>query len=149
MGTRTFVLCQACSWRVIRLVCSDSYRSRRVLSSTMTIIVTPGIDFIAPYLVKLSVPPIFLVLAAKYLATNHHLSIPTWVLVSASILSVPFISATKIIRKSVSDRRTAASLGARLVPVFEGKWIGNLDILSFLLRGFDTGYPGMCILSCY
>jgi hypothetical protein len=106
-------------------------------------IITPGIDFVVPYIAQLSIPPVLLTLAAKYFRTSYDLPIPTWIVVSASIFSVPLFSAIKIFWKSFGDRRAAASLGARLPPVWEGKWIGNVDIMTFLLERFDIGYPGM------
>jgi hypothetical protein len=102
-------------------------------------VITPGIDFLAPSLVKLSIPPILLTLAANYFGANY---IPTWLVVSASIINVPLVSATKIIWTSFSDKRAAAALGARLIPVVEGKLIGNFDVLKDLLRLSEFGYPG-------
>jgi hypothetical protein len=104
--------------------------------------ITPGIDFLAPYIAQ----PVLFTLAAKYLRASHHLPIPTWIVLSVSILSAPLISAAKVLWKSFVDRRAAALLGARLPPVWEGKWIANVDIMMFVHERFDIGYPGMFVL---
>ena len=106
-------------------------------------VVTPGIDFLAPQLLKLSIPPALLAVAGRYLASTYNSPIPTWVLASVSFLTVPVVSAVQIIWKSFKDRRDAAALGARLPPVFNGKSIGNLDILAFMRQQWDIGYPGL------
>lgn len=105
-------------------------------------VITPGVDFIVRHLVNFSLPPTLLAVALRYLAATYDFAVPTWLLVSGSILSVPLISATRIISKSVIDRRNAAAMGARLAPVIEGKSIGNLDILSVMRHDWDYGYPG-------
>jgi hypothetical protein len=107
------------------------------------VVITPGVDFIAHHLVNFSLPPALLVAAARYLAATHEFSVPTWVLVSGSILSVPLVSAARIIWKSFLDKRDAAAMGARLAPVIEGKSVGNLDVLSKMRHEWDYGYPGM------
>jgi hypothetical protein len=112
-------------------------------------IITPGIDFLVPYLVKLSIPPVLFTLTARYLGANYDLLIPRWTVIFASILSIPLVSASKIIWKSFIDRRAAAAHGARLIPVFEGKLIANLDILTFMLRHLEIGYPGAYILLAF
>lgn len=115
-------------------------------------VITPGIDFVVPYLVKFSISPVLFTLAGKYLSATYNIPIPTWVVVAISALSAPFLSTSKVIWKSISDRRAAAALGARPIPVPEGKWIGNLDILKYLHERFEIGYPGMsrmCIVIWY
>jgi len=102
-------------------------------------VITPGIDFLAPYLVKLTVLSAFLALASKYLGIDFNLPI----VVLTSVFGLLFISTAKVIWKSINDRQAAASLGARLMPVFDGKWIGNLDIMTFLIQQFEIGYPGV------
>lgn len=57
------------------------------------------------------------------------------------------LSVSRAIWKSISDRRAAAALGARPIPVVQGKWIGNLDILKHLKETLEVGYLGMYILT--
>ncbi|KAF9459406.1 CYP63 cytochrome P450 monooxygenase-like protein [Collybia nuda] len=102
---------------------------------------TPGIDFIIRHLVNFSLPPILLAATVRYLASTYDHAVPTWLLVSGSILSVPLASAARIIKKSFTDRRDAAAMGARLAPLIEGKSIGNLDILAIMTHAWDFGYP--------
>ena len=106
-------------------------------------IITPGIDFLAPHLLRLNIPPALLAVAGRYLASTYNSPIPTWVLVSVSVLTVPVVSAAQIIWKSFKDRWDAATLGASLPPVFNGKSIGNLDILAFMRQQWGIGYPGL------
>lgn len=101
-------------------------------------IITPGIDFLVPYLVKLSIPPLLFTLVAKYLV----LPIPRWIILFAYILCIPLVSAVTIIWKNANNRRAAAAHGARQMPVFEGELIGNLDIMTSMIKHFEFGYPG-------
>ncbi|GLB44358.1 putative cytochrome P450 monooxygenase [Lyophyllum shimeji] len=105
------------------------------------VVVTPGIDFIARHLVTFSVPSALFGVALRALGATYGYYIPTWAVVSGSVLFIPFLFTARVIYKRFSDRRQAAALGARLAPEINGKLIGNLDILSTMRRLWDTGYP--------
>ncbi|RDB18325.1 hypothetical protein Hypma_000510 [Hypsizygus marmoreus] len=105
------------------------------------VVVTPGIDFIARGLVIVGIPPALLVIAARSLAASYNFPIPTWVLVTTSLLIVPLLSAAHIVTTSFAKRRRAAALGARLAPEIEGTAIGNLDMLKKMRTLWETGYP--------
>lgn len=107
-------------------------------------VVTPGVDFIVRNLVTLSIPPTLLAVALRALTAAYDLPLPTWLVISGSILSVPLIIAVRIISKSLYEKRRAAALGARLAPQIQGKSIGNFDILGVMRDLWDTGYPGKC-----
>jgi hypothetical protein len=102
-------------------------------------IITPGIDLLVPNILKLSVPPILLVtLTTSYIKPT----VPTWLVVSASIISIPLVPILAIIWKSISDGRAAAAIGARPIPMVIGKLLGNFDILTEIKRLAGTAYPG-------
>ncbi|KAF8055213.1 cytochrome P450 monooxygenase pc-1 [Lyophyllum atratum] len=105
------------------------------------VIVTPGIDFIARHLALFSVPSALFAVCLRTLGTTYNYHIPTWVVVSGSVLFVPLLSTARIIYKTFKDKRRAAALGARLAPTVDGKSIGNIDILSTMRTLWDTGYP--------
>ena len=44
--------------------------------------------------------------------------------------------------RSYQKRNGARQLGAKLIPVAEGTWIGNVDRMIELARVFDTSYLG-------
>ncbi|KAF5378580.1 hypothetical protein D9615_007123 [Tricholomella constricta] len=105
------------------------------------VVVTPGVDFIALSLVKITVPSALFAFSLRALSNSYNYHVPTWALVSGSVLFVPLLSMARIIYKRFDDKRQAAALGARLAPTIDGKSIGNLDILSTMRRLWDTGYP--------
>ncbi|KAG5643869.1 hypothetical protein DXG03_009553 [Asterophora parasitica] len=104
-------------------------------------VVTPGIDFIARSLVKVVVPSVIFAFTMRILSDTYHYNISTWVLVSSSVIFVPFLSIARVIYKRFDHKRQAAAFGARLAPTIDGKSIGNIDILSTTRTLWDTGYP--------
>ena len=106
-------------------------------------VTTPGIDFIVASLAKMSLPPIVLAAVARVLADYFHHTIPTWLLVSTSALSIPFVSFLRIAATRLYNRYQAARLGARLAPEVPGHSIGNFDVMKRLRYMFDHDYPGV------
>jgi len=104
--------------------------------------ITPGVDYLTRSLVVLGLP-VALVVILRHFTDEFDFFIPTWLLVCLSTLTVPFYVTTRIIYNEISERRQAAAVGARLAPKAQGKWIGNLDILTTMMKYWRTGYPGM------
>ena len=48
----------------------------------------------------------------------------------------------RIAVNQIFKHREAARLRARIVPVAQGKWIGNFDVLRTMNEKFEFGYPG-------
>lgn len=108
----------------------------------MAAVVTPGVDLLAKGAFLLSLPA-FAAYAIGQI--NEHLRrtpIPTWILISTGIISVPTIAAARIILTRLKQRREAAALGAKMIPTAKGKWIGNADVFRTMQHNFLYGYPG-------
>ena len=107
------------------------------------VVVTPGIDFLAVSLCYLSLPVFAAIVLGKLNERVGGTAIPTWVLILAGIVSIPFIATFHIITTRLRHKREAASLGAKMIPSNLGTRPGNADILTMLQHGFLHGYPGM------
>ncbi|KAG6861395.1 hypothetical protein C0995_000524 [Termitomyces sp. Mi166 len=108
--------------------------------------ITPGVALIFYQVNTLVLPSAFfgflLTCLSNWGALGRY-TLPTWLVVLGSILFLPLISITRIIYKSLDDRRQAAKFGARPARRTDGKTIGNIDLLTTLRRLRDTGYIGM------
>jgi hypothetical protein len=104
---------------------------------------TPGIDFILRTLTRFGLPPILLSVVARALVREYgDYTIPTWVLISASLLSMPLIPITGIVGTRWYNRYHAWKLGARVAPEVRGKRIGNFDVLQMLEDSIQNDYLG-------
>ena len=73
------------------------------------------------------------------------LILPVWVVLSGTtiaLLSIPLVHAQY---QRWRDRRTAASLGATLVPTVPARLPGGIDLVTTLMKTFRTGYIGVYI----
>jgi hypothetical protein len=66
------------------------------------------------------------------------ISISSWWLVPGLIASLPL----GITFKNLAHNYEAAALGARPMPVLQGKMFGNIDLMLRLVEAMRTGYPG-------
>ena len=86
--------------------------------------------------------PATVVAAAYVLSRYGGWTIPAWAVCVAAIVTVPLVIGLAITIRCWLVYRAAERQGATLAPKWEGKWIGNLDVLKDLLHSFRTGYPG-------
>ena len=75
-------------------------------------------------------------------ALGLNLDVPWWEIISCSILALPCILLFHARYRYWSDRRTAASLGARLAPTVPMRLPGGIDLIAARLEAFRTGYIG-------
>ncbi|KAJ7509609.1 cytochrome P450 monooxygenase pc-1 [Mycena galericulata] len=104
--------------------------------------VSPGVSFLLRATPTLSVP-----LAVGFGLPSLCLrlggfKLPTWVDVLLALASLPLYAAYSVLRQTQRDRRAAAALNARLVPVVRGASIGGVDLLKQIRRAREVGYPG-------
>ncbi|KAG2011341.1 cytochrome p450 [Coprinopsis cinerea AmutBmut pab1-1] len=105
--------------------------------------VTPGVAFLTRNLV---VPTAFnygLATLALRVASNKISGIPRvpgWLLLALSVLVIPTRIAAALVYQQWRNQREAEKRGARLAPVLQGKRIGNMDQLSYLLNCWKNGY---------
>jgi len=102
---------------------------------------TPGVALLTRQILALLVP-VFVAIVVHQI----NVFIPIWLLVLATISSLPIYSAVGIFIQLILERRRAAAAGARLAPLVRGKLIGNVDILHVMMNNFKNGYPGMSAL---
>ncbi|OSC98991.1 cytochrome P450 monooxygenase pc-2 [Trametes coccinea BRFM310] len=103
----------------------------------------PGFSFLLGQLVTYFAPAMVLVLISQSLL-DALLGAEAWSpsIIVAALLSVPAGCAARIFFRDWSARRRAASLGAVLPPRWDGRLIGNFDLLTDFLERFHTGYLG-------
>lgn len=83
----------------------------------------------------------------KLLQSHIALPLPSWLIISVSILSRPILLLIQTKSSNWMDRKAAAACGAVLAPFMEES---PLDVISEFVAAFD-GYPGpifVFFLSC-
>jgi hypothetical protein len=110
-------------------------------------VLTPGAIFLARGFLSLLFPCIVIAGVRFLLHTQFDVFIPTWVLVTGSLLSVPVVIVARIAWDEVYQRHRAAVLGARLVPRLVGRWPGNIDVLIDVIDKVINSYPGEATFS--
>ncbi|KAF9007215.1 CYP63 cytochrome P450 monooxygenase-like protein [Cyathus striatus] len=106
------------------------------------VLITPGVDFLAHGAAFGSLPVFGAVAIGRLSSTHYGVEIPTWMLLTASVLSFPAIAAIRIVTTQIKHRRQAAAVGARLPPAIKGKLVGNFDVMMTLMKNFKNGYIG-------
>ncbi|KAJ7095943.1 cytochrome P450 [Mycena belliarum] len=103
----------------------------------------PGVVYLSSNAFLLSLPAVCTVAAARVLTATLDIAVPTWLVITLSVASLPLCTALSITLRSFKHRREAAALGARLPPISTpGKWPGNLDLLIQMQNHWKNGYPG-------
>jgi len=108
--------------------------------------IPPGIVYLARRLHHVVLPPVLVYIGTRAWAVVFTRSFPGWVKTPAYILSIPVALACSILYKDLRDRRQAAIRGAVLAPKVKSSWIGGIDILLSLTRGFGKSWIGTCIV---
>ncbi|KAJ7468614.1 cytochrome P450 monooxygenase [Mycena latifolia] len=101
----------------------------------------PGILFILKSFQKLLLPPGLTFLACQYAATLRNVYVPLWGIGMASLLVLPMWMFVRAKYLHFIEEREIYALGAERVPVVQGKWPGNLDLLLGRLKQGKDGYP--------
>ncbi|GBE84577.1 cytochrome P450 monooxygenase pc-3 [Sparassis latifolia] len=102
----------------------------------------PGVSFLVRGAVLIAAPPAFVIYLNNFLSRHFQHTLPTWIAVLAAVLSTPIIIVLNNWLRSWRIRRAAVRLGAVLPPRWDGKWIGNIDLLRKSMDAFLNGYPG-------
>lgn len=107
--------------------------------------IPPGIVYLARRLHLAVFPPVLVYIGTRVWVVFTK-PFPGWVKTPAYILSIPVALACSILYKDLRDRRQAAIRGAVLAPKVKSSWIGGIDILLSLTRGFGKRWIGTCIM---
>jgi hypothetical protein len=67
---------------------------------------------------------------------------PVWAFVASSVIALPAILYVQSELQYWRDKRTAATLGARLAPRVSGKRLFGMDVVAAILEAHDSGYIG-------
>lgn len=103
--------------------------------------IPPGIVYLARRLHLAVFPPVLVYIGTRVWVVFTK-PFPGWVKTPAYILSIPVALACSILYKDLRDRRQAAIRGAVLAPKVKSSWIGGIDILLSLTRGFGKRWIG-------
>ena len=76
---------------------------------------------------------------------NHYAGwdIPAWTVCFGALGIVPLVVFAAVRIKYWQIFSAAARRDAIIAPKWEGKWLGNLDVLYSVLESFRHGYPGV------
>ena len=105
----------------------------------MAPLLTPGVAFLLSSIPKLALPPTLVYLAANCLNLSH------WTCIVAAFSAGPVLLWLRAKYRHFVEEREIRSFGAVRVPVVEGKWPGNLDLILGRLKEGKDGYPCNCV----
>ncbi|PSR74975.1 hypothetical protein PHLCEN_2v9389 [Hermanssonia centrifuga] len=99
-----------------------------------------ALALVAQQLILLLYPAVLTFALCSILDSLVHAAVPTWAYALIATTSIPASLAGRIWFRDWIMARKAARVDAILVPRWNGKAIGNTDILKLLLVAFETGY---------
>ncbi|KAJ7648628.1 cytochrome P450 monooxygenase pc-1 [Mycena polygramma] len=102
--------------------------------------VSPGVAFLIRSSPILSIP-LSVVVGLRVLTELGGPAVPAWAAIMLAIANLPLSILFSVLRRDWRNKRAAAALGARLVPVVKGKSIGSIDILKQMRYNRAYGYP--------
>lgn len=100
---------------------------------------TPGLALLARFAVVVVLPAVLFSTALLRILNAHP---PMWIRIALPPVLILLYAIVQVNVSEFKKDREAARMGARRVPVVKGKWIGNLDVMTELVRVFEEGYPG-------
>lgn len=113
------------------------------MASRTTDMLTPGLRLILRFFVNNLIPVSSVWLLSRLLTVyNESLHISSGLVALAAFLSIPTLFAFRIAFKNLRTRRAAQRMGAILPPRWDGRSLGNFDILQHTVDRFQNGYIG-------
>lgn len=103
---------------------------------------SPGFAYTIQRLPHLLLPPAIVYGAQKVAQYQFDIILPTWVLIVASVLSLPLSLTLRILLVDLKQSRGAAAHGAVLPPQVPDRSLGGMHLLSRILDNVKNGYPG-------
>ncbi|OSC98998.1 cytochrome P450 monooxygenase pc-3 [Trametes coccinea BRFM310] len=100
----------------------------------------PGVPFLIRRLFFNLAPATAILAASRLLEVVFQLRPPTVAIIVIALLSIPALYILRIVLHEWHVRRAAARIGAVLPPRWEGRSIGNMDILDHVMERFYKGY---------
>ncbi|EIW84467.1 cytochrome P450 monooxygenase pc-3 [Coniophora puteana RWD-64-598 SS2] len=105
---------------------------------------TPGFRLLSNWVLNTLAPCIALAIAAYYFGVLSIL--PVWQTLLLAAATPPSAFLLGVAYDTLSQRRRAAALGARLVPRVKGRWPGNMDVVIEQAEEVDRDYMGSYFL---
>ncbi|KAJ6478042.1 cytochrome P450 monooxygenase pc-1 [Mycena vitilis] len=102
--------------------------------------VSPGVVFLLRSSPILSIP-LSVIVGLRVLTELGGPAVPAWAAIMLAVANLPLSILFRVLRRDWRNKRAAAALGARLVPVVKGKSIGSIDILKQMRYNRAYGYP--------
>lgn len=103
----------------------------------------PGIVYLIQNLPTVVLPPATVVLVTNLLQRHTlYRNVPLWMIVLASLLSLPVAVIGRMIVKGIKDARDAANKGAVLPRRVRDDMPAGLGLLKATVKEFESGYPG-------
>ncbi|KLO17806.1 cytochrome P450 [Schizopora paradoxa] len=107
---------------------------------------TPGVVFLARAVARLSslLAGVFLSSLVLEQISRYENTISSRLFVSIGVVVLYFLGRRCLV--ALQHRRTRAAIGAIPVPVWKGKWPGNLDLMIYMKDQLDNNYLGASFL---
>ncbi|EGO03065.1 hypothetical protein SERLA73DRAFT_158706 [Serpula lacrymans var. lacrymans S7.3] len=103
---------------------------------------TPGVVLLIRWFFSFVVPAVGLFIAVSRIFSFYDPSLPLWAILAFFVGGTPIAFAVRVAWTQRSRRRRAMILGARAVPCVEGKRIGNIDVLTTIMKRSEHDYNG-------
>ncbi|THG93091.1 hypothetical protein EW026_g8045 [Hermanssonia centrifuga] len=111
-----------------------------VLFRTTMVVFPQALTLVVQQLIFLLYPAVLTLALCSILDSLFNADVPTWAYAPIAIASTPVSLAGRIWFHDWLVAHKAARVGAILAPRWDGKAIGNTDLLKLLMGAFETGY---------
>lgn len=111
-----------------------------VLFRTTMVVFPQALALVVQQLIFLLYPAVLTLALCSILDSLFNADVPTWAYALIAIASTPVSLAGRIWFHDWLVAHKAARVGAILAPRWDGKAIGNTDLLKLLMGAFETGY---------
>lgn len=102
----------------------------------------PALPYVVNHILRLGYPSALLYIPLSVInrrVTDPH---PTWFIIALSLLAIPVMHVGGPRYQYWYEKRKAAQLGAVMPPRWNGRILGNIDIVWTLTKAYMYGYPG-------
>ncbi|KAH7906601.1 cytochrome P450 [Hygrophoropsis aurantiaca] len=106
---------------------------------------TPGVIHLTRLTFSVFIPCACVIFAVIRGSAFAGLDLPLWLMFAFLLVAIPLGFAVHIAFGEAVKRRKASSMGARMVPRVQGKWLGNLDALIDVITRIEQDYIGQLV----
>ncbi|KAH7906604.1 cytochrome P450, partial [Hygrophoropsis aurantiaca] len=106
---------------------------------------TPGVIYLTRLTFSVFIPCACVIFAVIRGSAFAGLDLSLWLISAFLSVAIPLGFAVYVAFGEAVKRRKATSLGARMIPRVQGKWLGNLDALVDIITRAENDYVGQML----